>query len=125
MPKKELLILSGLGMERGSEELPSRDELSVVIQDRRFYQKGVFYVETNGKCDLFLNGDCPNLNSGKCGVYEERPGACRNLEPGSKECFQIRKRGGLEPDTISRAKEILIELLSNTSASADSSKTHF
>jgi len=33
----------------------------------------------------------------RCGVYEWRPGPCRELEAGSDACNQARRRHGLSP----------------------------
>lgn len=32
-----------------------------------------------------------------CGIYEWRPGPCRELEPGSEACQRARRRHGLAP----------------------------
>lgn len=32
-----------------------------------------------------------------CGIYEQRPGACRDFEMGSERCAQARTRHGLPP----------------------------
>lgn len=32
-----------------------------------------------------------------CGIYDSRPYACSDYEPGSPECFKVRQWAGLEP----------------------------
>jgi len=35
-------------------------------------------------------GACRYLRNGECGIYEDRPSACRNFEVGSEDCRKIR-----------------------------------
>jgi Fe-S-cluster containining protein len=54
--------------------------------------------------DVYLSGNCPNLDEGKCTVYETRPQTCRKLDAASTKCNQIRNMQGLstimEPTVI-------------------------
>ena len=36
----------------------------------------------------------------KCGVYDKRPSACRNFQPGSEMCLRAREWAGLEPEDV-------------------------
>ena len=58
------------------------------------------YVATNGSGMniVGIKGNCPNLlPSGECGIYDERPEACRNLVVGGQDCRSARRKAGLGP----------------------------
>jgi Fe-S-cluster containining protein len=61
--------------------------------------KGVYFVtDAEGMSVVGIKGNCPNLlPNGKCGSYDIRPDACRNLTVGGQICNSARKEAGLRP----------------------------
>ncbi len=51
---------------------------------------------TGTRC-MALCGDGSGDKPFMCSVYEARPSACRELEPGSDSCILARQRVGLQP----------------------------
>lgn len=61
-------------------------------------KKVSFVTNNNGMSVIGVVGSCPNLlPNGACGVYEERPNACRSLEVGDSGCRSARKESRMKP----------------------------
>jgi Fe-S-cluster containining protein len=45
-----------------------------------------------------MEQDCGRLEDNKCGIYEERPQACRDYKVGSPECIEARAAAGLKQE---------------------------
>jgi Fe-S-cluster containining protein len=93
-----------------SSEVPTVGELYDIFDEIYAKPQGVYYTELASDSNAaFLVGDCPNLQPDRsCGIYENRPEACRNFEAESTSCTRVRRREGLkslspEPNFISRA----------------------
>jgi len=50
-------------------------------------------LQNDGERCAALSLSVPGLYT--CSIYEERPGACRSVEPGSAECLEARRCGCL------------------------------
>ena len=66
--------------------------LAVEVNDSLWRMRGTDHVPT--RCAA-LQGRIGQQAS--CGIYEWRPGPCRELEPGSDGCLRARARHGLPP----------------------------
>lgn len=60
---------------------------------------GVYYAETGTQFySIRLVGPCPNLlENSDCGIYEDRPVACKRMMIGGDYCSNARIKDGLLP----------------------------
>jgi len=53
--------------------------------------------------------DCGQLtDENQCGIYERKPEACNNLEPGTIPCLIIRARAGYEDEMPANVAKIVL-----------------
>jgi Fe-S-cluster containining protein len=90
-----------LFLPKGSnyKEHASHDDIGRVHDDGAAAFPGVYYTRNGiNLYRLYISGKCPNLQDDfKCGIHENRPDACRNLEVGGAECTTSRKKFDLPP----------------------------
>lgn len=62
-------------------------------------RNGIYFITNeDGTHDVGIKGNCPNLlPNGACGIYEERPSACRSLEVGDSGCRFAREKLRMKP----------------------------
>lgn len=75
-----------------------RTELSVVFDEIKYYQPGVYVSKAKGVFSAVVVGRCPNLQTdNRCGIYETRPKPCMDFVPGKPACIIVRHTLGLKP----------------------------
>lgn len=76
----------------------SPEDLMDTVSKKVHVRDGVYYAEGEDVLMVGINGPCPNLQrDNSCGIYDERPIACRKLDVGSEECRKDRRAMGLKP----------------------------
>ncbi len=68
------------------------DGLTVEINSTTGRMRGTDHLPVRGAALTGTIGE-----RAACGIYEWRPGPCRELEPGSDACLLARRRHGLHP----------------------------
>lgn len=48
-----------------------------------------------------MSKDCGRLKGNRCGIYDDRPQACKDYIVGSPECLEARAAAGLDQEEVS------------------------
>lgn len=96
MTDAELEVIVGNSPVR-SREASYSDIFTVVFHSQ--LRNGVYFIpDEKGTYVVGMKGSCPNLlPDGACGVYEQRPNACRNFEVDAESCRSARGKLRMRP----------------------------
>lgn len=79
----------------GKRTLIAANEFAPVVETTKFLRnKPDPFWKEYGRCAALQGVQGRKVS---CGIYSQRPHACSDYEPGSADCFRIRRWAGLEP----------------------------
>jgi Fe-S-cluster containining protein len=78
---------------RGSDLPILRDELPWSDRTEEVFQLGIRLTDAGRRICIAFEGEVGGRCG--CGIYEQRPDACRKFEAGSSLCLEARRAAGL------------------------------